>query len=86
MAALMFRTYVKKLEDRIESLETFVCSLSYRMSELDKLPRPECPVCKEINALDDSVGVDFTPDADLLDALEAEDTARTIIEWPGAGT
>ena len=53
-----------------------------RLSEIDKLPVPECPVCKEIKALDQTVAVDFTPDVDLIDAIEAEDTARTIVEWP----
>ncbi len=74
MAALMFRTYVKKLETRIESLEAFVCSLSHRMSEWDSLPPPECPVCKEVKALD------ATPARDSFDPL-----SRTIIEWPGKG-
>ncbi len=78
----MFKRYVRSLETRIESLEAFTRSLSQRLSEIDKLPVPECPVCKEINALDDSIGVDFTPGEDLIDAIEAEDTARTIVEWP----
>ena len=63
---IMFKRYVKSLETRIDSLEAFVCSLSYRLSEIDKRPSPECPVCKEIKALDQ--------------------TAKTIIEWPGAGS
>ena len=78
----MFKRYVKSLETRIENLEAFVCHLSYRLSEIDKLPVEDCPVCKEINASVGSVGVDFTPGEDLIDAIEAEDTAKTVVPWP----
>ncbi len=67
----MFKSYVKSLETRIDSLEAFVCSLSYRMSELDKLPKEECPVCKEIKALEVSqVGLTFDP------------LKTTVVPWP----
>ena len=63
----MFKRYVKSLETRIENLEAFVCSLSYRLSEIDKLPVEDCPVCKEIKALEATV----EPDKKLLDAAHA---------------
>ena len=44
----MFKTYVKSLETRIDTLEAFVCSLSQRMSEIDKLPKDDCPTCAEL--------------------------------------
>ena len=73
MKALMFRKYVKSLEDRIESLEAFVCSLSQRMSEIDKLPKEECPTCAELKKR-------FTEPSQLEVTFDPLKT--TVVPWP----
>ena len=79
----MFRKYVKSLEDRIESLEAFVCSLSQRLSEIDKLPKEECPTCAELEP--GGLEITFEADPALTDAVELDDTARTVVDWAKKG-
>ena len=84
----MFRKYVKSLEDRIESLEAFVCSLSQRMSEIDKLPKEECPTCAELKKRftePSQLEVTFEDGSRPVAPVKLDDTARTVIDWAKKG-
>lgn len=75
----MFKRYVKSLETRIESLEAFVCSLEYRLSAIDKLPKDECPVCDEI------FEVTFEPDDKGTKALQDASKVKKVVEFASRG-
>ena len=88
MVTFMFKRYVKTLEDRIESLEAWNCSISQRLSQLDNDWPEDCPTCAELKKrFTEPSGLEITFEADpaLTDAVELDDTARTVIDWAKKG-